>query len=195
MSPMGTPHLIEILLPVWVEISVIYREYTISPRVYCLFCLNIIEDTIYNYRSLQMFKHMKNETLNSSLDQKTSNKQQLFIAEQLQLFLAFMQWNQDIITTMADKGGKLIITSRNLYNDKISRWFHKSILLLETKYFFQLINPFFNEDAAMGYNIGSYQLDFEPYVMARKYGLFKIHKEDAPIRPIVSIIDGLGSRF
>lgn len=48
------------------------------------------------------------------------------------------------------------------------------------------INEFFKVDRAARYINLCYELNYEPYVITRIYGLFKIHKPEFPIRPIVS---------
>lgn len=52
-----------------------------------------------------------------------------------------------------------------------------------------IVNDFFDRDAKLNFvNLGV-KLKPEPYIISRIYGLFKIHKEGYPMRPIVSATD------
>lgn len=174
-------------------------------------CLSKIEDTINEFGAYQIFKNMKNEAKN--FNQTQPSKEQLFIAEQLKLSLKFLRQNQNIIIAMADKGGKSVITTRDFYNDKMDKFIQDGVRnriffpiklscielrkYIEDKYqdLREKVNPFLKEDASKGYKHCCHQLKFEPYVMARIYGSFKIHKVGTPIRPIVSTINCIGDKL
>lgn len=180
-----------------------------------LICLSKIEDTINDFEGYQIFKDMKKETQNFNQTQPNTqpSKQQLFIAEQLKLSLKFLHQNQRIIVTMADKGGKSVITTKYLYEEKMEKFIQDGVKgriffpvklcsievrkYIENKYqnLREKVNPFLKEDASKGYKHCCHQLKFEPYVMARIYGLFKIHKAGTPIRPIVSTINCVGDKL
>lgn len=54
------------------------------------------------------------------------------------------------------------------------------------------INEYLSEDVKKGYPNCCHQLSAEPFIIARLYGLFKIHKSGIPIRPIISTTNCMG---
>lgn len=54
------------------------------------------------------------------------------------------------------------------------------------------LNEFFTSDAKMNFRNTCRNLNFEPYIIAKIYGLIKIHKEGFPIRPIISAPNLIG---
>lgn len=49
------------------------------------------------------------------------------------------------------------------------------------------------KDKDMSYKHLCLPLEFRPFIIPRIYGYFKIHKEDAPIRPIISATNSIGT--
>lgn len=60
------------------------------------------------------------------------------------------------------------------------------------------INPFLANDVSKNLKNCCYQLSFQPFILARLYGTFKLHKigkVEIPVRPIVSTVDGMGKHL
>lgn len=113
--------------------------------------------------------------------------------------------------SQADKGGKVVIMDKQLYESKMKDYLKECTedhiyfkcdelrvtdvsRYVEDKYD-QLrvsINRFLIYDSNKGFPNLCYPLKFEPYVIPRIYGNIKVHKEDLPIRPIISSINCLG---
>lgn len=58
-----------------------------------------------------------------------------------------------------------------------------------------VVNSFLDKDYVFSLMKAPLQLPFESFVIPRIYGLFKVHKDGCPVRPIVSATDCLGSRL
>lgn len=172
-------------------------------------CLNNIGDMIGDYEAWKVFSNFK---LNVEAETKFTEAQN-FIKFQFYRTRKFLRDNSNIIITLADKGGKVVITEKDIYKQKMNefvngciekRIFHKVNLsfedrrsYVESKYenLIRNINPYLEDDAQKGYLHCCYQLSHEPFIIARLYGLFKIHKEDIPIRPIISNSNCMGQNL
>ncbi len=139
------------------------------------------------------------------------SKTQKFIGRQFSKTVEFLNENKNIIISQADKGGKVVIMDRNMYNSKMEKYLKECTKdhtyfkcerlsvndvsnYVEEKYgqLRLLINQFLLNDARQGFPNLCYPLTFEPYVIPRMYGNIKVHKDNFPIRPIISSVNCLG---
>lgn len=139
---------------------------------------------------------------------------QLFIKQIAQYVKVFVKKNADVIISPVDKGGKVIIMTKELYVKKVYE--HISAGLIDHTYFHcksmneddcrellepmydklrLVINPFLAKDVFDGKQCTCRQLISEPYIISRLYVLMKIHKEGLPPRPIISSVDCWGKEF
>lgn len=144
---------------------------------------------------------------NFANDRRTNATQaQIFIRQLYERTRSFLHVNKDIVIAPADKGGKTVIMTRKVYNDKVKEhldanlanhtYFHwkdatteKCRQILEPKCIRMKINPFFRLDYEKGFKNCCYPLKSEPYIIAKIYCLIKVHKEGFPSRPIISSPD------
>lgn len=135
----------------------------------------------------------------------TTTRAQSFIELQMRLTRTFLSKNVHIRIFRADKGGKVIVTDEQTYENKMKRFIDSNVnngiyfhlnsikfqyvkMICEEKYD-QLIRAFnaaFEADRLLGHKDLSKQLLKEPFIISRIYGLFKINKDDYPVRPIIS---------
>lgn len=54
------------------------------------------------------------------------------------------------------------------------------------------LNGFFKLDTLLGYDSVCNTLHFEPFIISRLYGYFKVQRDDFPVRPIVSSSNYMG---
>lgn len=137
----------------------------------------------------------------------TPTNAQEFIKLQMERVRIFLKKNPSVRIFPADKGGKVVIADVQTNKGKM-----KSYLELNTKakIYFRCedlsigyvkemceskygciraaMNEFFERDRLMGFENLGRKLVFEPFVMSRIYGLFKIHKEGFPVRPIINCL-------
>lgn len=176
-----------------------------------LICLDKIGDKISDYGSSVKFKNFCKKEVWKCPIKFRGKKQQEFIRLQFDETRSFLNKNPEIIITFADKGGKVVITSNEIYLNKMER-FINACPCMKDKIFFPVeiefdkirtfvesnfndlrnkINPFLVNDAMNNFKQCCYQLSFEPFVLARIFGTFKLHKDDIPIRPIISTINSM----
>lgn len=171
-------------------------------------CLNLVGDMVDDYEAWNEFSGFK---LDLGKDVKFT-KAQVFIKQQFYRTRKFLRGNRNIIISSADKGGRVVITDKETYEAKMNLFISKCI---QQKIFFKVnlpfkdrrsfverkfdsliqnINPYLLEDTNKNYKNLCYQLSAEPFIIAKIYGLFKIHKEGVPIRPIISTTNCMGKR-
>lgn len=140
-----------------------------------------------------------------------STKAQKFILLLMKNTRSFLIRNPHVKIFPADKGGKVVITDMNLYSERMND--HLLINLKKGVYYYcegltfeyirdvceskyrrirDGLNAFFKLDDALGYDNVCKLLSFEPFVISRLYGYFKIHKDGSPARPIISATDCMG---
>lgn len=135
-------------------------------------------------------------------------KAQRFIKIQMERTKLFLENNPNVKVFPADKGGRIVIADLDVYMNKMRSYlnlnsmkgiyfFCKGLtvdyvrMICESKYdeIRNLVNEFFDKDKSMGFAYLCNKLAFEPFIISRIYGCFKVHKEDYPIRPIISSVD------
>lgn len=141
----------------------------------------------------------------------TPTKAQLFINLQMERTKRFLKLNQNVRIIPADKGGKVVITDGDTYKQKMNDYVTSCIrsqvyfrfdslpleyvkFICETKYnaIREKVEEIFTSDASLGLGFPPFRLPFEPFVVPRIYGLYKVHKLGNPIRPIVSATNPIG---
>lgn len=176
-------------------------------------CLDYISEMIDDYEAWCKFSKFK-----ANFEYKGFcgiTKAQKFIKLQFLRTRRFLKNNGEIMIVSADKGGKVVITTKDVYEEKMGRFIDDCS---NSKIFFKIpismdfnqirnyvedeydklratINPYLLLDMTENRVNPSYQLVAEPYVIARLYGLFKIHKEGIPVRPIISTTDCMGKNL
>lgn len=138
-------------------------------------------------------------------------KAQIFIKMQMKRAKAYLSKNRNVRIIPADKGGKIVITDLETYRNKVikhldmnvkigtysrceglSREYIKDVCEVKYKSIRDLLNPFFGVDRSLNFENVCRDLCFEPFVIPRFYGSFKVHKEDYPVRPIISSTNSIG---
>ena len=145
-----------------------------------------------NKNLLQFFQAITNDISNSNLFDIPFDKQN--VSKEEISALKRLQTNRNIVIKPADKGGSIVIMNKSDYIDKVR------YQLNDTNYYLPLaINPTKN----IGSEISGYidHLQFRGYITQKTadflqppkqprtpifYGLPKIHKDNIPLRPIVS---------
>lgn len=149
-------------------------------------------------------KELQNEI--DSGNTASFSRAQKFIRQQADLAMIFLKNNNDIIIAQADKGGKVIIMDRILYELKVDEhlkenlenhtyyhWKEGSIescrKILEPKFtgLRMSLNQYLRKD------LQDWSIEPEPYVIAKLYVLVKSHKDG--IRPIIAAPDSWGGRL
>ena len=109
----------------------------------------------------------------------------------------FLKQNPDIFFTNSDKGNVTVCMNRNDYNAKMYQ------LLLDSSTYIKIIkNPLnklqkntsnilkkLNSEGLLKYKYHNNSLTLTNTVLAKGYGLPKIHKPNAPLRTIISLIN------
>lgn len=138
------------------------------------------------------------------------SKAQKFIRQQADLAAMFLKANKVIVVAPADKGGKIIIMDKNVYETKIDEHLKKNLEdhtyyhwkgatiddcreILEPKFerVRTSLNSFLLEDARNGFDTCS--IGSEPYMIAKLFVKLKSHKDG--IRPIISAPDAWGGQL
>lgn len=136
---------------------------------------------------------------------------QKFIKLQMERTKIFLSRHPDVKVFPADKGGKVVITDHGMYVEKMRMYlalnvksgiyFHCQGLTIsyvkkicEEKYenLMNMVNEVFGADWTLGLKETVEKIVREPFVISRIYGLFKVHKEGYPVRPIVSATNCMG---
>lgn len=130
---------------------------------------------------------------------------QQFIGNQFTRTVEFLKRNPNIFISQADKGGKVVVMSKRMYDMKMSDYLDNCVkdhayfkcnqlelndvgALVEKKYeslIFKL-NPYLDKDRMDGLDGLCFPLNFQPYVIAKIYGNIKVHKPEFSVRPIIS---------
>lgn len=135
-------------------------------------------------------------------------KAQEFINLQKERTKNFLLHNKGVKICPADKGGRVVITDEGVYKRKMmehitmnvnSGTYHclKDLTfeyvreICESKYrrILESVNDFLRKDYVLNFKNLCTRLNPEPFIISRIYGLLKIHKEDYPLRPIISSTD------
>lgn len=175
----------------------------------------ILQETNEYGQNISAKREMQ-EMLTSNFNIKPRKKlsAQNFLYDQFLKASNFLKLNKDVLVLPADKGGKSIIIDRILYFEKMDMYMEESVregtyqicnnlsmscirTTIENKYdsIRQRLNTFFKIDKeAKLANLCS-PLISEPFIIARIYGTIKIHKDDLPIRPIISSPECIGKEL
>lgn len=177
------------------------------------FTMSRIQDQINDCISEKTFKRLCKDKFWMKEQQSNITRQQRFIRNQFDKSKKFLKANPQIVITSVDKGGKIVITTKEIYLGKMDLFVQKCV---NDRIFFpvnrdfkeirayvedtftelrRMINPHLANDISNNYNNCCYQLVFEPFVIARLYGTFKLHKSGTPMRPIISTVDGAGDKL
>lgn len=147
---------------------------------------------------------MKEEVENES--NLRYNKAQKFIRQQADLCSAFLKANRDIIVSTADKGGKIIIMDREIYEAKVNE--HLEINLKDHTYYHwkdatikdcrKIVEPKFDRlrlalNVCLRKDLDGIIIEPEPYIAAKLYILVKSHKDG--IRPIIAATEAWGRQM
>ena len=113
--------------------------------------------------------------------------------------IQYLKSNHDLIICKADKGGKVVILDKRMYDEKMN-----NLLNDQTTYRNINSNPLkkwqakYNKDLKnILKNLPELEKQFKSYLprLPRIYGLPKIHKENLPFRPIVSTINSVNYKL
>lgn len=178
-------------------------------------CLQRIKDNLTSYEELYDFNHFEaNDNASCSHDFSSSQPTyaQTYIENLLNKTKRFLIKNPDIIITLADKGGKVVILDKQMYMRKMNGFVDENIqnrvyrrvsaestrivtTNMENKFdeIRRELNPFLIIDKDADRPFWIHPLRFEPYVFSYLYGCVKIHKESLPMRPIISATNCQGS--
>lgn len=156
-------------------------------------------------------KDFKSKFSDGFFDNVAPSKAQRFIQLQMKLAKKFLSENQNVKVISADKGGRTVITDVKTYKQKVKDFISKSVLrgtyytlgklkfeyvkeLCESKFkwIISIVNVFLEKDRLTGLKDSSKAIVSEPFIISRFYGLFKVHKVDLPVRPIISSTNNMG---
>lgn len=138
-------------------------------------------------------------------------KAQKFIKLQMELAKAYLRKNPDIKVVPADKGGRVVIAGKYVYEEKMKSFILMNVMegiyfnlefvdfryvkcVCESKYARMLdsVNECLRRDQLSDHASMKCKFVDEPFIMPRIYGLFKVHKDGYPVRPIISSVDCMG---
>ena len=149
-----------------------------------------------NYASIEDLSALKGFMLNSIYRElRNGNK----IPVRLHKAIQYLKSNRDLIICKADKGGKVVILDKRLYESKMN-----DILTDQTTYMNVNNNPLKKWQAKYNKNLKVILRDqpeleqqFRSYLprLPVIYGLPKIHKENIPLRPIVSTYNSVNYKL
>ena len=149
-----------------------------------------------NNASIEDLSTLKGFMLNSIYRElRNGNK----IPVRLHKAIQYLKSNRDLIICKADKGGKVVILDNRLYNNKMN-----DILADQTTYINLNNNPLKKWQAKYNKNLKVILKDlpdleqkFKSYLprLPVIYGLPKIHKENMPLRPIVSTYNSVNYKL
>ena len=120
-----------------------------------------------------------------------------FIVKNLKETKLFLQKNSELFITKADKGNVTVILNRSDYNEKMIQLLndnstYKKInynpLKLMKKDTYKLLENWRVKDF-LGKNVTKKDISLNNTMLPRIYGLPKIHKQNFPLRPVVSLIN------
>ena len=121
------------------------------------------------------------------------------IPTRLHKAIQYLKSNRDLVIYKADKGGKVVILVKRVYEGKMN-----DILQDQTTYKNIIGNPLKKWQAKYNRNLKTVLKDlpdlekqFNSYLprLPKIYGLPKIHKENVPLRPIVSTINSVNYKL
>ena len=135
----------------------------------------------------QDFSTLKGFILNSLYRELNNGKK---IPKRFHQAISYLKQNNDLIICKADKGGKVVVMDKRIYNEKMEQ-------LLRDDNTYQLINSnplkkwqqVFNKQLKIILkDFPELESKFKAFMpsLPRMYGLPKLHKENVPMRPIVS---------
>lgn len=170
-----------------------------------------LKDLVMDFASMNVLNREKEKFLKrcerGKFRERTAvpSKAHMFIRLQMERTKKFLHTNPGIRIFPADKGGKVVVTDHQVYVEKMRMYLHVNVKtgiyfkcqgftvehvkkIWEEKYdrVRQMVNGYFENDFKLGFKNVSERLGCEPFVMSRIYGLFKVHKDGFPVRPIVS---------
>ena len=111
----------------------------------------------------------------------------------------YLKNNKDLIICKADKGGKVVVTDKTIYNNKMQD------ILRDTNAYTELrSNPLKSWQQSFNKQIKSLlknhvdlERNFRSFMpsLPMMYGLPKIHKENVPMRPIISTVNSVNYKL
>lgn len=179
-----------------------------------------IGNDIGDYGSSLLFKKERSKFIQKFFQNNFRNsfckatKAQEFINQMMKRSRNFLHNNPDIIVLPADKGGRMVVTDLSTYKEKMRAhiqsnvdkkfYYHCKTIdfeyarnFCETKYneLRVVINNYFSNDKNMGFMNLCFPLAFEPFILSRIFGYFKVQKTGIPIRPIISSTNCMGQHL
>lgn len=165
-----------------------------------------LKDRISDFITLNVFKNdvdrVESKFVASSFRDRscTQSEAQEFVNCQREKTIIFLKSNPDVKIFPADKGGRIVVTDWIHLDQNVKRGIYRRFEGLSFEYVRDLCeakyekvrgaaNEVFAVDKSLGMKGPLESLCFEPYIISRIYGYFKIHKDDCPARPIVSATD------
>ncbi|HEY0221517.1 MAG TPA: hypothetical protein VGC17_01715 [Lactovum miscens] len=174
-------------------------------------CMNkvVMGCSNYNdkYHTKREFSILQRQMESGTLKDESPTEAQLYISELMSQAFQFLKKNKEVIVISSDKGGKVVIMERKDYVEKMNGYLNENIAVgnyqrindetlpsirskIEICYAetISLVNPFLLADGVI-----SNPLTLDPYIIPLLYGGPKIHKKNAPMRPIVASTDMIGT--
>ena len=111
----------------------------------------------------------------------------------------YLRNNKDLIVCKADKGGKVVVTDKTIYNNKMQDIVNDTNTYTELR-----SNPLkswqqsFNKQLkSLLKNHPDLEKNFRSFMpsLPMMYGLPKIHKENVPLRPIISTVNSVNYKL
>lgn len=150
---------------------------------------------------------IKNQMFDGNLPLEMPTESQSYIYHLMMQANEFLCKNKNIIVIPSDKGGKVVIMDRDQYMKKANAYLDENVIagnyervyddylnsirpMIEQRYIniISKMNPFLKAECNL-----KEPLCPEPYIIPLFYGCPKIHKENAPLRPIISSADMIGN--
>lgn len=170
---------------------------------------DVLSVNAFSRERKKFLKNFRNGTFRKVANVPT--KAQKFIHLQMKRTRIFLNDNPNVKIFPADKGGRIVITDSNMYREKMNEHMQMNVNrkvyyhcrdfsfeyvrhLCESKYerIRNFLNVYFKDDFSLNYKNLCQRLSFQPFVIPRIYGCFKIHKIGFPVRPIISSTNCIG---
>ncbi|XP_043469746.1 uncharacterized protein LOC122503318 [Leptopilina heterotoma] len=205
-KPNWFKNLTDIVIPSEVaEVASLGPNFCFSKDISKVDIINTVKNLEFCLSKVDIDENSKNtlrgkfsDVLSNNLKNKNSlTNQDKSFSKKLNITKTFLKNNPELFFTPADKGNVTVLLKKTDYNQKMTNMFTDTTTyeLIKKNPIKKLIKntssilKYLNENEFLDKVYHPNQLTLTDTVLAKAYGLPKIHKENVPLRPIISLIN------